>query len=133
MLKQAFSLSLCPHLSPSFCTYTCMLSCFSRVQPFVTLCTVAHQAPLSMGFFRQEYWSRLPCTPPGALPDLGIYFLTPGSNSLLFCLLHWQAASLVLAPPEAHIYVHVHRHVDISRLSLITVSVYNYMYKSVWV
>ena len=34
--------------------------------------TVAHQAPLSMGFSRQEYWSGLPCLPPGDLPDPGI-------------------------------------------------------------
>ena len=32
---------------------------------------VAHQAPLSMGFSRQEYWSGLPCPPPGDLPDSG--------------------------------------------------------------
>ena len=38
----------------------CMLSHFSHVQRFVTLWTVAHQAPLPMGFFRQEYWSGLP-------------------------------------------------------------------------
>ena len=37
-----------------------------------TLKTVAHQAPLSMGFSRQEYWSGLPCSPPGDLPNLGI-------------------------------------------------------------
>ena len=47
-------------------------SCFSRVQLFATLRTVAWQAPLSMGFFRQEYWSGLPCPPPGDLLDLGI-------------------------------------------------------------
>jgi len=34
--------------------------------------TVARQAPLSMGFCRQEYWSGLPFPPPGDLPDLGI-------------------------------------------------------------
>ena len=34
--------------------------------------TVAHQAPLSMGFSRQEYWSGLPCPPAGDLPDPGI-------------------------------------------------------------
>ena len=34
--------------------------------------TVAHQAPLSMGFSRQEYWSGLPCPPPGDLPNPGI-------------------------------------------------------------
>ena len=44
---------------------TCfVLSHFSRVHPFVTLQTEACQAPLSMGFSRQEYWSGLPCPPP---------------------------------------------------------------------
>ena len=38
----------------------CMLRCFSRVPFFVTLWTVDHQAPLSMGFSQEEYWSRLP-------------------------------------------------------------------------
>ena len=41
-------------------------------QFFVTLWTVAHQAPLSMGFSSQEYWSGLPCPSPGYLPDLGV-------------------------------------------------------------
>ena len=41
----------------------------SRVRLFVTPWTVAHQAPLSMGFSRQEYWSGLSCPPPGDLPD----------------------------------------------------------------
>ena len=49
-----------------------MLSCFSHVQLLATLWTVAHQAPLSMGFSRQEHWSGLPCPPPGDLPDPGI-------------------------------------------------------------
>ena len=49
-----------------------MLSRFSRVQLLGTLWTVAHQAPLSMGFSRQEYWSGLPCPPPGDLPDPGL-------------------------------------------------------------
>ena len=117
LLKHAFSLSLCPHLSPSFCTHTCMPNHFSCVQLCVTLCTVAHQAPLSTGFSRQEYWSRLPRPPPGDLPDPGIYFLTQGSNPLLSCLLHWQAASLPLAPPGKPMYIHVHRRVNISSLS----------------
>ena len=50
----------------------CMLSHFSYVQLFVTPCTVARQAPLSVGFFRQEYWSGLPCPPPVDLSDPGI-------------------------------------------------------------
>ena len=46
-----------------------------RAQPCATLCdptTVAHQAPLSMGFPRQEYWSGLPFLSPEYLPDPGI-------------------------------------------------------------
>ena len=50
----------------------CVSSCFSHVQFFASLWTVAHQALLSMGFSRQEYWSGLPCPPSGALPDPGI-------------------------------------------------------------
>ena len=46
--------------------------CFSCVWFFVNLWTVARQAPLSMGFSRQEHWSGLPCPPPGGLPDPGI-------------------------------------------------------------
>ena len=45
---------------------------------FGTLWPVAHQAPLSMGFPRQEYWSGLPCPPPGDLLDPGI---EPGSSA----------------------------------------------------
>ena len=43
--------------------------------------TVARQAPLSMGFSRQEYWSRLPCPPPEDLPDPGTE-LTPPTRAL---------------------------------------------------
>ena len=56
--------------------YSCMRACtrclFSRVRLFATLWTVLHQAPLSMGFLRQEYWNELPCPPPGDLSDPGI-------------------------------------------------------------
>ena len=47
------------------------LSRFSRVCLFVTLWTVAHQAPLSMGLSRQDSWSGLPCPPPVDLSDPG--------------------------------------------------------------
>ena len=50
----------------------CMLSRFSWVRLFANLWTLAHQAPLSMGFSRQESSSGLPCPPPGALPYPGI-------------------------------------------------------------
>ena len=39
--------------------------------------TTAHQAPLSMGFSRQEYWNGLPCPSPGELPDAGIEPASP--------------------------------------------------------
>ena len=56
---------------------------------FATPWTVAHQAPLSMGFSRQEYWSRLPCPSPGNL-------LNPGIESVSFESPHWQADCLWL-------------------------------------
>ena len=49
-----------------------MLSRFSLVQLFATPSSVAHQAPLSMGFSRPEYWSGLPFPPPEELPNPGI-------------------------------------------------------------
>ena len=54
----------------------------SRVQFFVIPWTVARQAPLSMGFSRQEYWSGLPFSPPGDLPDLGVEPTSPVSPAL---------------------------------------------------
>ena len=47
----------------------CVLTCFSHVRLFATLWTAARQASLSIGFFQQEYWSGLPCPPPGNIPD----------------------------------------------------------------
>ena len=44
----------------------------------VTPWTVAHQAPPSMGFPRQEYWTELTLSPPGDLPDPGIKLTSPG-------------------------------------------------------
>ena len=61
----------------------------SRVRLFATLWTVAQQAPLSMGFSRQEYWSGLPFPSPGDLPNPGI---EPRSPTL-------QADALTSEPP----------------------------------
>ena len=52
--------------------YACMLCLFSPVRLFAILWATARQAPLPMGFSRQEDWSGLPCPPPGALPNPGI-------------------------------------------------------------
>ena len=56
----------------------------SRVQLFATQWTVAHQAPLSMGFSRQEYWSGLPFPPPGDLPNPGMEPLSPALADMFF-------------------------------------------------
>ena len=61
------------------CKYACVLS---RVQVFATPGTVAHQAPLSTGFSRQEYWRGLPFPPPGGLSDPGIEPGSPASPAL---------------------------------------------------
>ena len=50
----------------------CVLNCFSHIQLFETAWTVVHQAPLFMGFSRQEYWSGLPFPSPEDLPNAGI-------------------------------------------------------------
>ena len=61
----------------------------SRVRLVATSWTVAHQAPLSMGFSRQEYWSGLPLPPPGDLPNPGIKpaSLTLGGKFLTITIL----------------------------------------------
>ena len=68
-----------------------LLSC---IQLFATPWTVARQAPLSMEFSRQEYWSGLPFPAPGDLSVAGIEPTSPASS--LSCLLHWQEDSLIL-------------------------------------
>ena len=75
------------------CVCVQSLSC---VQLFVTLWTVILQAPLSMKFSRQEYWSELPCLPPGDLPDPGIKPASPVSFEL-------QVESLPLSHQESPI------------------------------
>ena len=59
-----------------------LLNCFSCVSCFVTLWAIACQAPLSVGFSRQEYWSGLPCPPPEDLPDSGMEPRSPVSPVL---------------------------------------------------
>ena len=85
-----------------------MIGHFSRVQLFVILWTVAHQAPLSMGFSRQEYWSRLPFLPPGDLPNPGInmvltshalaggFFATTATWEYLYPTVLWSLLVLIL-------------------------------------
>ena len=71
------------------CVLTCVLCRFSLVRLSMTLWTVASQAPLSMGFSKQEYWSGLPFPPPGDLPNPGIEPRSPA----------WEVDALPLEPP----------------------------------
>ena len=79
-----------------------MLSRFSHVRLFATLWIIARQAPLSIRFFRQEYWSGLPCPPPGYLPHPGIeptcIIFSALAGSFFTTNIIW----------EAHIHSYVH-------------------------
>ena len=84
------SLKLSTKLSLSFKTKMPECVCaqlLSHVQLFAAPWMIAHQAPLSMELFKQEYWNRLPFPPPGHLPHSGI-------ELLLLHLLYWQENSL---------------------------------------
>ena len=96
-----------------------LLRRFSQVQLFVTLWTVARQAPQSMEFSRQEYWSGLPFPPPGDTLDPGI---EPGSpevpalqaDSIPLSHCHWRNSTLL------HDNSHLILHSFVSLRSLIT-------------
>ena len=74
--------------------YHCAVLCcgFSHVWLCVTPWTVACQAPLSMGFSSQEYWSGLPCPPPGDLPNPG---MEPGSSAVWVISLPSEPSNLI--------------------------------------
>ena len=77
MLMVSISFILC------VCIETNIFCCsFSHVQLFATPWTVTHKDPVFVEFSRQEYWSRLPCRPPGDLPDPGIEPMPPASPAL---------------------------------------------------
>ena len=80
--------------------YLCVLTHISRVQLSATPWTKAHQALLSMGFSRQEYWSGLKCLlPPGDLHDPGIETVSLISPALVGGLFTTGTTW------EAHVYV----------------------------
>ena len=68
----------------------------SVVSDSATPWTIARQAHLSMGFPKQEYWSGLPFPTPGALPDLGVELVSPGTPAL-------QVESLPAEPSEGQV------------------------------
>ena len=81
------------------CTGTGLLCMcvLSLVRLFATSWTVALQAPLSMGFSRQEYWSGLPCPPPGDLPDPKIKPRSPAALASQPDSLLWATGEAPLA------------------------------------
>ena len=83
-LFMSFSLDLGPTLNQhEFTLHGCVLSGFCFVRLFGTLWTVFREATQSMGFSRQEYWSRLLCPPPGDLPNPGIEPTSPVLKAML--------------------------------------------------
>ena len=94
-----YTVCVCVCVRVCVCVCVCARACaqsLSSVWLLVTPWTVTHQAPLSMEFSREEYWSRLPFLPPGGLPNPRIKL---GLGSLnLMCVLHRQADSL----PQRH-------------------------------
>ena len=81
-----------------------VLSHFSHVWLCATPWTVAHQAPLSMGFSRQNYWRALPSPPPGDLPDLGIKpasLMCPALADRFFTAsVAWEATPCIIMGPQ---------------------------------
>ena len=94
-----------------------LLSCFSCVRLFSPVWTVASQAPLSMGFSRQEYWSGLPFPPPGDLPDSGIEpesLMSPALAGRFFTTdATWEPNFLYA---RYHMCTHTHTHNPQSRI-----------------
>ena len=104
-------------LSPEFSQMQmcCLLNHYSHVWLFETLWTLGHQAPLAMGFSRQEYQSGLPCPPPGDLPDpriepgtltspalAGEFFITRATWEALKCKYIFFMTSSPLLIPLVH-------------------------------
>jgi len=104
----------------------CVYEVASVVFDSATIRTVAHQAPLSVRFSRQEYWSGLLCLPPGDLPNLGI---EPSS---------FMSPALVVgffttgATWEAHMYIYIYI-VCIIQRGLMCVHTCMYIYLCVYI
>ena len=97
------------------CVCVCVCCHFILVWLFATLWTVAHQAPPSMGFSRQEYWSRLSCPPPGNLPDPRDRTCVPYVSCIGRCVLYHQ-----LHLRNLYIYTHTYIHIHIYRYIVYT-------------
>ena len=84
-------------MSPKLSLCLCLLSRFSHFRVLATPWTVVHQAPLAMGYSRQEHWSGLSFPPPEDLPDPGIELVSPASLAL-------AGRFFTTEPPEKSLY-----------------------------
>ena len=84
------------HLGLIFYSFLCSIASVISDQLFATLWTVAHQAPLSMGFSRQKYWSGLPCHPSRDLPYPGIEPASPALQAASSLLSHYGNPSVTI-------------------------------------
>ena len=120
-----------------------VLNHFSCVWLFATLWTIARQAPLSIGFSRQEYWSGLPCSPLGHLPNPGIkptvaYVSCIGRQVLyhwyhvgspewcpIHCILHCRVKRVMTGKKWANIEIRVMLHLTPSRCRFYSTNSYS--------
>ena len=130
----------------AFCllgTMVSVLNHFSCVWLFATLWTIARQAPLSIGFSRQEYWSGLPCSPLGHLPNPGIkptvaYVSCIGRQVLyhwyhvgspewcpIHCILHCRVKRVMTGKKWANIEIRVMLHLTPSRCRFYSTNSYS--------
>ena len=96
--------------------YACSVA--SGCLTLVTLWTVAHQAPLSMGFLRQEYWTELPFPSPGDLPDLGLEPIFPPLQVDSLLLNHWGMNQPIHLVPAVCLSYVVERKRELDTLNL---------------
>ena len=89
-----------PHLYSDMCVCAQL---FTSVQFFATPWTVTHQAPLPMGFSRQEYWSGLPLPPPGDLPHPGIEPMSPASPALVGGFFTTEQPVVIVVQSPSHV------------------------------
>lgn len=103
-LISSLILSFVPSFLKLHLSWLCVLSCFSHVRLLATQETVAHPAPLSLGFSRQEYESGLPCSPPEHLlnpENESLSLMSPALASGFFTSsATWKAPSVMIMCPK---------------------------------
>ena len=98
--------AMCPWTLPDHHLHPACWVCVSRSVVSNSAWTVAHQAPQSMEFSRQEYWNGLPSSSPGDLPDLGIEPWSPALQAILYRLSYQRSPTFVQAPRQTQETIH---------------------------